>query len=109
MSDAEWLRDLHSVGLLRASFRPTAAIVTLRTYMRHRHTSVELAAMHIQRMQKALVQMNLQLPVRDQRHHRADRPADHPRHCRRGTRPDAAGRGFATAGVGRRPPRSRRR
>ena len=62
VSDAEWLRDLHSVGLLRASFRPTAAIVTLRTYMRHRHTLVELAAMHVQRMQKALVQMNLQLP-----------------------------------------------
>jgi transposase len=62
VSDAEWLRDLHSVGLVRASFRPTAAIVTLRTYARHRHTLVELAAMHIQRMQKALVQMNLQLP-----------------------------------------------
>lgn len=62
VSDAEWLRDLHSFGLLRASFRPTAAIVTLRTYMRHRQTLGELAAMHIQRMQKALVQMNLQLP-----------------------------------------------
>jgi transposase len=62
VSDAEWLRDLHSVGLLHASFRPTAAIVTLRTYMRHRHSLVELAAIHIQRMQKALVQMNLQLP-----------------------------------------------
>ena len=59
---AEWLRVLHSVGLLHASFRPTAAIVTLRTYMRHRHTLVELAVMHVQRMQKALVQMNLQLP-----------------------------------------------
>ena len=62
VSDAESLRDLHSVGLLRGSFRPTAAIVTLRPYLRHRHTLVELAAMHVQRMQKALVQMNLQLP-----------------------------------------------
>ena len=62
VSDAEWLRDLHSVGLLRGSFRPTAAIVTLRTYLRHRHTLVELAATQVQRMQKALVQMNLQLP-----------------------------------------------
>lgn len=60
--DAEWLRDLHSVGLVRASFRPTAAVVTLRTYVRHRHSLVELAAAHVQRMQKALVQMNLQLP-----------------------------------------------
>jgi len=62
VSDAEWLRDLHSVGLLRGSFRPTADIVALRTYLRHRHTLVELSAMHVQRMQKALVQMNLQLP-----------------------------------------------
>ena len=60
--DAEWLRDLHSVGLVRGSFRPTADIVALRTYLRHRHTLVELSAMHVQRMQKALVQMNLQLP-----------------------------------------------
>ena len=62
VSDAESLRDLHSVGLLRGSFRPTAAIVTLRPYLRHRHTLVELAATQVQRMQKALVQMNLQLP-----------------------------------------------
>ena len=62
VSDAEWLRDLHSVGLLRGSFRPTEAIAALRAYVRHRHTLVELAAMHIQRMQKALMQMNLQLP-----------------------------------------------
>jgi transposase len=62
VSDAEWLRDLHSVGLVRGSFRPTGAIVALRTYMRHRQTLVELAVMHVQRMQKAMVQMNLQLP-----------------------------------------------
>ena len=61
VSDAEWLRDLHSVGLVRGSFRPTAEIVALRTYLRHRHTLVELSAMHVQRMQKALAQMNLQL------------------------------------------------
>ena len=62
VSDSEWLRDLHSVGLLRGSFRPSEAIVTLRGYVRHRQTLVETAAKHIQRMQKALVQMNLQLP-----------------------------------------------
>jgi hypothetical protein len=62
VSDAEWLRDLHSVGLVRGSFRPTADIVALRTYLRHRHTLIELSAMHVQRMQKALVQMHLQLP-----------------------------------------------
>ena len=63
VSDCEWIRELHSVGLLRGSFRPTAAIVTLRAYLRHRHTLIESAGIYTQRMQKALVQMNLQLPV----------------------------------------------
>jgi transposase len=63
VSDCEWIRELHSVGLLRGSFRPTEAIVALRAYLRHRQTLVESAATYIQRMQKALVQMNLQLPL----------------------------------------------
>jgi transposase len=63
VSDCEWLRALHSVGLLRGSFRPPDAIVSLRGYLRHRQTLVESAATYVQRMQKALVQMNLQLPV----------------------------------------------
>ena len=63
VTDCEWIRDLHSVGLLRGSFRPTDAIVALRAYLRHRHTLIESAGMYIQRMQKALVQMNLQLPL----------------------------------------------
>src|SRR5216117_952963 len=63
VSDCQWLRELHSVGLLRGSFRPTAGIVALRTYLRHRQTLVETASTFIQRMQKALVEMNLQLPL----------------------------------------------
>jgi len=63
VTDCEWLRDLHSVGLLRGSFRPVEAIVALRAYLRHRQTLVESASMYILRMQKALVQMNLQLPL----------------------------------------------
>ena len=63
VSDCEWLRELHSVGLLRGSFRPTAAIVALRAYVRHRQSLVESAATYVHRMQKALVQMNLQLPL----------------------------------------------
>jgi transposase len=59
--DCEWLRELHSVGLLRASFRPAAAIVPLRSFMRQRETLVEEAATRIQRMQKALTEMNLKL------------------------------------------------
>src|SRR6266545_2268765 len=61
--DCQWLQELHSVGLLRGSFRPSAAIAALRAYLRHRETLVQSAATHVQRMQKALVEMNLQLSV----------------------------------------------
>ena len=61
VTDCEWLRELHSVGLLRASFRPAAAIVPLRSFVRQRATLVEEAATCIQRMQKALTEMNLKL------------------------------------------------
>lgn len=61
--DCEWLRELHIVGLLRGSFRPTDAMVALRGYLRHRQTLVESAGIYTQRMQKALVQMNVQLPI----------------------------------------------
>jgi transposase len=63
VSDSEWIRELHSVGLLRGSFRPTAAIVALRAYLRHRQTLIDSAGIYTQRMQKALVQMNLRLPT----------------------------------------------
>ena len=52
---------LHSVGLLRGSFRPEGEIVALRAYLRHRATLIEYRAAHIQHMQKALQQMNVQL------------------------------------------------
>ena len=61
VSDAGWLRQLHSYGLLRGSFRPDAEIATLRAYLRQRERLVEYAAAHIQHMQKALMEMNLQL------------------------------------------------
>lgn len=59
--DCQWLQELHTFGLLRASFRPEARIAELRTYTRHRQTLVEEAARQIQRMQKALDQMNVQV------------------------------------------------
>lgn len=61
VSDAGWLRQLHSYGLLRGSFRPEAEIAALRSYLRQRERLVEYAAAHIQHMQKALMEMNLQL------------------------------------------------
>jgi len=63
VADCEWLQQLHSVGLLRGSFRPAADIAALRSYLRHRESLVQAASTALQRMQKALVQMNLQLQV----------------------------------------------
>ncbi|MDD2862539.1 MAG: IS110 family transposase [Acidiphilium sp.] len=61
VSDAQWLQRLHEYGLLRASFRPQAEIASLRAYLRQRERLLDYAAAHIQHMQKALTQMNLQL------------------------------------------------
>ena len=61
VSDAHWLQRLHAYGLLRASFRPKGEIATLRAYLRQRERLLEDAAAHIQHMQKALTEMNLQL------------------------------------------------
>jgi transposase len=59
--DCQWIQQLHSFGLLRRSFRPTAEVVRLRSYLRHREMLVQYAAAHIQHMQKSLALMNLQL------------------------------------------------
>ena len=61
VSDCQWLQYLHSVGLLRASHRPAQTICAVRSIWRHRESLVQMAAAHIQHMQKALDQMNLQL------------------------------------------------
>jgi len=61
IQDCQWIQGLHSVGLLRASFRPEAEIATLRAYLRHRAGLIEHRAAHILHMQKALGQMNVQL------------------------------------------------
>lgn len=61
VQDCQWLQKLHSFGLLRGSFRPDDRILALRGYLRQRERLIEYAGMHIQHMQKALVQMNVQL------------------------------------------------
>jgi len=59
--DSQWIQTLHSYGLLSASFRPEADLATLRTILRHRAQLIEHRSPHILHMQKALLQMNLQL------------------------------------------------
>jgi hypothetical protein len=61
VSDCQWLQYLHSVGLLKASFRPGQDVCAVRSLLRHRESMVELASQHVQHMQKAFDQMNLQL------------------------------------------------
>jgi transposase len=61
VSDCQWIQYLHSVGLLKPSFRPEQAVCTVRSILRHRDSLVQMAAAHIQHMQKSLDQMNLQL------------------------------------------------
>ena len=61
VQESQWLMKLHTYGLLRNSFRPSQEIRTMRTYWRQRNDLVRAAGRHIQRIQKALTQMNLQL------------------------------------------------
>lgn len=59
--DCQWIQQLHTYGLLQASFRPEAEMCALRAYIRQRDTLIRYRSAHIQHMQKALHQMNLQL------------------------------------------------
>ena len=59
--DCQWLQQLHTYGLLSGSFRPDAQICVLRSYIRHRDNLIKSSSAHVLRMQKALIQMNLQL------------------------------------------------
>jgi transposase len=61
VSDCQWIQYLHSVGLLKASFRPPDEICVIRSLWRHRESLVQMAAEHTMHMQKALSQMNLQV------------------------------------------------
>ncbi len=61
VQDCQWLQQLHSYGLLQGSFRPDNQICILRSYVRQRKTLTESASTHVLRMQKALIQMNIQL------------------------------------------------
>jgi transposase len=61
VSDCQWIQYLHSVGLLKASFRPPDQICVIRSLWRHRESLVHMASEHIMHMQKSLSQMNLQL------------------------------------------------
>jgi transposase len=59
--DCQWLRQLHTHGLLDGAFRPPAAMLALRAFTRQRKMLIEYAADHIRHIQKALDLMNVKL------------------------------------------------
>ena len=59
--DCQWLQQLMSYGLLAAAFRPPADVCALRAVSRQRDTLLQEQARCVQRMQKALTLMNVQL------------------------------------------------
>ncbi len=59
--DAQWLQQLHTAGLLKASFRPTRVVVAVRQLVRYRSQLVKDTGRHLQHMQKALTEMNVKL------------------------------------------------
>lgn len=61
VKDCQWLRQLHSYGLLRKSFIPADDIRKLRSYLRLRQDHIRAAATQLHLMQKALTQMNIRL------------------------------------------------
>jgi transposase len=62
VQDCQWIQRLHTYGLLQGSFRPEDAYCVLRTYLRYRDELVGARSTQCQHMQKALLQMNVQLP-----------------------------------------------
>jgi len=59
--DCQWLQTLHMYGLLSGSLIPDGDIRQLRSYMRQRESLLQDRGRYVQRMQKAMVQMNLML------------------------------------------------
>lgn len=59
--DCQWLQQLMSYGLLAGAFRPKNEVCALRSVTRQRAMLLADQSRHVQRMQKALTQMNIQL------------------------------------------------
>ena len=61
VQECQWLLKLHAFGLLKNSFQPSDEIRVARSLWRHRGDLVAEAGSAVQRMQKALTEMNIQL------------------------------------------------
>jgi transposase len=58
--DCQWLQQLMTYGLLSAAFRPAEQVCVLRALYRQRGMLLRSQGRHVQHMQKALTQMNIQ-------------------------------------------------
>jgi len=61
VQDCQWIQQLHSFGLLSKAFRPTHAMLPLRSLWRRRKQLIQDISQSIQRMHKSFEQMNIQL------------------------------------------------
>jgi transposase len=61
VKDCMWIKELHSHGLLRNSFIAPAEVRELRSYVRIREKHIECKVSAVQRIDKALVMMNIGL------------------------------------------------
>ncbi len=59
--DCQWLQQLMTYGLLNGAFRPPEQVCVLRSLWRQRGMLLKSQSRHVQHMQKALTQMNIQL------------------------------------------------
>ena len=62
VKDCQWIQQLHSYGLLNRCYVSEGLLKELRNYQRLREDHIRSASMHIQHMQKALIEMNIRLP-----------------------------------------------
>lgn len=62
VKDCQWINQLHSHGLLNRCFVADGLVKELRGYQRLREDHIRSMAMHINHMQKSLIEMNIRLP-----------------------------------------------
>jgi transposase len=62
VKDCQWIQQLHSYGLLNRCFVAEGDLKEVRGYQRLREDHIRSASMHVNHMQKAMIEMNIRLP-----------------------------------------------
>lgn len=62
VKDCQWIQQLHSYGLFNRCFVAEGIFKELRSYQRLREDHIRCSGMHINHMQKSLIEMNIRLP-----------------------------------------------